>query len=325
MKITSSIWSKRLLTHFRMSNISLIAASLCLVGHTAFAQTYTFTTLDDPLAAPSQTFVRGISGGTVVGFYGDGFSFPHGFMYSGGVYTTLDDPLATTGTLPTAVDGNTVVGFYDDAAGTHGFVETSGIFTTVDNPSAIGNTAIYGVSGNTLLGTYNGHGFSETAGMFTTLDYPAPLLESCIVTGISGNIVVGYWTASLGYLNGGSSDYTYGFYEAGGVYTRVSVPGSLSGTTVVNGISSNGTLVGTFGDAVGAHGFIETGGVFITIDDPDAVPGTTSIFGISGNTISGTYLGADGSHGFIAVLPEPAGLLPITTGILALLNKRRRR
>jgi probable HAF family extracellular repeat protein len=58
---------------------------------------FTFTTLDDPLAAASAfagTLAYGINAsGQVVGYYtnttGGG---THGFLYSGGTYTNFDDP-----------------------------------------------------------------------------------------------------------------------------------------------------------------------------------------------------------------------------------------
>src|SRR2546423_15568365 len=55
----------------------------------------TYTTLDDPLAT-NGTFAWGINAsGQIVGSYGDASIFYHGFLYSGGSYTTLDGPLST--------------------------------------------------------------------------------------------------------------------------------------------------------------------------------------------------------------------------------------
>jgi probable HAF family extracellular repeat protein len=52
----------------------------------------TYTTLDDPLAT-NGTFAWGINAsGQIVGSYGDASIFYHGFLYSGGSYTTLDGP-----------------------------------------------------------------------------------------------------------------------------------------------------------------------------------------------------------------------------------------
>ena len=54
--------------------------------------------------------------GQIVGGYTGAGAF-HGFLYSGGTYVTLDDPLATG--LTTAFDINNlgqIVGFYTDAS-----------------------------------------------------------------------------------------------------------------------------------------------------------------------------------------------------------------
>jgi len=51
--------------------------------------TPTFTTLNDPLAA-NGTYATGINGnGQIVGYYVDGSGDDQGFIYSGGIYTTL--------------------------------------------------------------------------------------------------------------------------------------------------------------------------------------------------------------------------------------------
>ena len=53
---------------------------------------YTYTTLDDP-SATRGTVATGINGaGQIVGEYFTAGSVSHGFLYSGGAYTTLDDP-----------------------------------------------------------------------------------------------------------------------------------------------------------------------------------------------------------------------------------------
>src|SRR5579864_7408962 len=81
----------------------------------------TFTTLDDPSAAPGgTTYPSGVSGSTIVGSYyvaGSGSGF-HGFIYDGSTYTTLDDPSAAApyparGTSAYGISGSTVVGSYD--------------------------------------------------------------------------------------------------------------------------------------------------------------------------------------------------------------------
>ena len=61
----------------------------------------------------------------------------HGFLYSGGTYTTLDDPLATGGTTASGInDAGQIVGTYFNGTGSHGFLYSGGIYTTLDDPLA---------------------------------------------------------------------------------------------------------------------------------------------------------------------------------------------
>src|SRR5262249_6007641 len=98
---------------------------------------YTHTTIDDPLAT-SGTVAYGINDfGQIVGYYGGAAGF-HGFLYSGGTYVTLDDPV---GTATTAYDINNlgqIVGSYFNNTGIHGFLYSGGTYITLDDPLAIG-------------------------------------------------------------------------------------------------------------------------------------------------------------------------------------------
>src|SRR5262245_42427895 len=74
---------------------------------------YNYSTLDDPLQIGFETIGWGInSAGQVVGFYSNN-SGGHGFLYSNGTYTPLDDPLATGDTLAFGInDTGLIVGMY---------------------------------------------------------------------------------------------------------------------------------------------------------------------------------------------------------------------
>jgi probable HAF family extracellular repeat protein len=69
--------------------------------------------------------------GQIVGRYSDA-NGSHGFLYSNGTYTTLDDPLAANGTQAFGInDSGQIVGYYSDASFTeHGF-----LLTTAANPA----------------------------------------------------------------------------------------------------------------------------------------------------------------------------------------------
>jgi hypothetical protein len=58
---------------------------------------HVFNTFDVPSAFTGTTEAWGVNGIQIVGFY-DNATGRHGFLKSGGTYTTLDDPLATNGT-----------------------------------------------------------------------------------------------------------------------------------------------------------------------------------------------------------------------------------
>jgi probable HAF family extracellular repeat protein len=131
---------------------------------------YILTTLDGP-AGTNATFARGINGsGQIVGYY-DNNGSEHGFIYSGGTYTTLDDPLSarggTSGTDGDSInDAGQVVGLYADIHGLgHGFLYSGGTYTTLDDPLGVGTTNATGINNvGQVVGFYQdnsgGHGFA---------------------------------------------------------------------------------------------------------------------------------------------------------------------
>lgn len=75
---------------------------------------YKYATLDDPLATSATgTNAVGINNaGQVVGEYSDASGI-HGFLFSGGTYTTLNDPLAPNFTEVFGINGaGQIVGDY---------------------------------------------------------------------------------------------------------------------------------------------------------------------------------------------------------------------
>ncbi len=142
--------------------------------------TQAFVTLDHPAAKESGpadfkgTFVCGISGGKLVGYYRDGAGSYTGFVFDGSAYTPLNHPAAVagsnSGTRVTGIAGGSIVGQFQDAAGWHGFLYDSAAkkFTTVDVPTAApGTTQVTGIEGGVLVGFYDDaaartHGFIAT-------------------------------------------------------------------------------------------------------------------------------------------------------------------
>jgi probable HAF family extracellular repeat protein len=139
---------------------------------------YTYTSLDDPVAAPGGTLAQGINNqGQIVGYYYDGNGLAHGFIYGGGAWTKLDDPSATNGTFAEGINNKgQIVGYYLDASGQHGFLNSGGAFTTLDDPSATaGTTQAWGLNDlGQIVGGFadsgGKHGFLFNGGTYTSID-----------------------------------------------------------------------------------------------------------------------------------------------------------
>ena len=128
----------------------------------------TYTTLNDPLASSASTpqpnplllvgtVANGINNlGQIVGTYYDSNGLTHGFLYSNGTYTTLDDPLAVSvsqvvsrfsGTQATGINNlGQIVGVYFDSSNvSHGFLYSNGTYTTITDP-LVGSSFPYGTT-----------------------------------------------------------------------------------------------------------------------------------------------------------------------------------
>jgi hypothetical protein len=69
-----------------------------------------------------------------------------GFLYSGGVFTTIDVP-GGNATLANGInDAGQIAGYYVDSSGEHGFLDSSGVFTAIDAPGAY-QTYPHGING----------------------------------------------------------------------------------------------------------------------------------------------------------------------------------
>lgn len=132
-----------------------------------------YTVVTDPLAPNVSfqgTYALGVSGNTVVGYYGG--TVDHGFTFNGLTYMTLDDPLGTQGSTAWGISGGNIVGYYVDGNFVdHGFVYDGVGFTTLDDPlggdgDLLGTMAL-GISGDAVVGVYRdannvAHGFITT-------------------------------------------------------------------------------------------------------------------------------------------------------------------
>src|SRR5260370_26613654 len=101
---------------------------------------YTYTTFDDPLNTSGDgTLASGINDtGQIVGTYADA-SGVHGFLLSGGSYTTLDAPLAPQYTIAPGINRpGQIVGIYFSNhfghAGLHRFLYNKPVYTPPAHP-----------------------------------------------------------------------------------------------------------------------------------------------------------------------------------------------
>jgi probable HAF family extracellular repeat protein len=106
-----------------------------------------FNTFNDPLALTGTTDAFGVNDmDQIVGRYQDATGL-HGFLLSGGTYTTLNDPLATMGTDAYGINATgQIVGYYTNATGDQGFLLSGGTYTTLDDPLASGFTFAFGIN-----------------------------------------------------------------------------------------------------------------------------------------------------------------------------------
>jgi hypothetical protein len=259
-----------------------------------------FTTLNYP-GAPLSTFAEGINNkGDVVGWYnGDvaGYNNPtpgnHGFLYSGGVYTAINDPSATVNTYAQSINNkDQIVGFYENVASTgaqifHGFLYRGGQYITLDDPSSNSNNIGNGpVFGTVAMGINN-----------------------------KGNIV--------GYYYFDNSDRAKGFIFSNGSYTTLDDPVGVGGTFAL-GINNKDEVVGFYYDSLHRqHGFLFSDGNYTTLDDPLGVNGTYATDINDASLIVGYYLGSgiNREHGFLAsgsTVPEASTWEMMLLGFIGL-------
>ena len=284
---------------------------------------FTFTALNDPLAidgAFAGTLAYGINAsGQVVGSYNDNIGGgTHGFLYSGGTYTTLDVPDAGANgtTVAQSINGlGQIAGYYNNGAGiAFGFIQLgSNHYRPIFPPNLNDVEKAHAVNSlGEVVGEYteNGitHGFIYLTGLL--LLFPLDFTAGNILYGINeaGTIVVGENTNGTGFLD-----------TASGLYP-IQDPLGTNGT-VVQGVNNAGQVVGYYLDASNrAHGFLYTGGpangTYTTID-----VGAHGTF-VTGINDKGEMVGYfldlfNHYHGFVASFqPNPAPAAGTTAAMI---------
>jgi probable HAF family extracellular repeat protein len=166
----------------------------------------TFSIIDVPFPGANLTAAFGINNsGQIVGFWADATT-SHGFLLSGGTYTTFDYPGAVF-TVPNAINNNGEIdGFYGDIAGVyHGFSLSGGSYTSLDPPGSM-STEAYGINdAGDVVGVYcrttecatnfdTFQGFVLSGGTYKTISIPGATETAAVEINNAGSIVGTYIT-----------------------------------------------------------------------------------------------------------------------------------
>ncbi len=208
-----------------------------------FRQPSSFT--DENFPNSVQTQVIGIdNAGDTGGFYIDAGGNTHGFLSTGGTYSTVDLPGTTFNQILGLNNRGQAAGFFQDGNGNaHGYVhEPDGSFLVlpIPNSTATGINDSGAVVGFTQPISTTSNGFLWQNGKQSTLDYPGSTFTQPFGENNKGDIV-GTYTDSGGV--------GHGFLYHKGNFSSVDVPASTS--TVINGINDAGQFVGFFTDVAG--------------------------------------------------------------------------
>ena len=282
----------------------------CLgLAHNSSAAT-TFAQIDFPGSV--LTIAAGInSSGEIVGRYADATGH-HGFLLSGGIFTSLNIPGAQM-TRPVGInDQGDIVGHYNLLGQNkdHGFLLRDGVYTAIDVPGAEETVAGSINSHGDIAGYYRDankkwHGFVLKDGQFTTIDYPGAKYTQVWRMNDSGQVAGRYigrdGNFHLYRLTNGqfeSFDFPGAVETAPAAYSHLGgfnnhgdiVSAYASGTPYENLDNSN-----TYGNV---HGLLYSAGTFASVDSLGALQ--TIAIGINDvGQIVGAFSDAFGIHGFV--------------------------
>jgi uncharacterized membrane protein len=283
--------------------VALIGMSLSTTTYTTAPVgnfQYNFTIIDNPAADPTigeRTRTFGINGaGHIVGDFGR-----HGFLYAGGVYSTVDVPGADFTSVFALNDNGEMVGRFGDQTGIHGFLCINGVFTTIDVSEGFGATRADGINAaGEIVGDFDSgtltHGYVYRNGLLTVIDYPGAHSTSAFGINDNGAIV-----GAMSFPNvGGSSAFIY----ERGTFTRLDNPIASSPTgslvTVALSINNKSEIVGFFTDMGVYRAFRYDRGAFTTVALPPGADNQNFAHGINdAGRIVGYFADAIGIHGFI--------------------------
>jgi uncharacterized membrane protein len=281
--------------------VTVSLACLTVSGRTA-GRTLVYTTFDFPGA--TLTSAQGINaGGEVVGLYNDAGapSRTHGFLLSGGSFSSIDVPNAHATMARGIGPGGDIVGSYQranesGAVPAHGFLlSNQGTFSAVDFPGHLNTIAQRILPDGTILGCYHDtdtagsmHGMQMSRGGFDGLSESMSMNNGATP---NGKLIVGLFTDMD---NKGKA-----YFLDRGRFEPFEVPGATF--TAGWDINPAGVAVGVFRDTAGRfHGFWYDGQSFGSVDVPGAT--ATRVFGINAaGDMAGAYVDtASHTHAFVA-------------------------
>ena len=287
----------------RICNRCAVAALLLVVLVTtgaAAARSLTFITIDFPGAV--LTNAQGINAqGEIVGAYTDTAGRTHGFLLSGGQFSSIDVPNSRVTFARGIGPGGDIVGTYVAQVETtnvpaHGFLLTKhGEFRAVDFPGHINTIPQRILPDGTILGCYHDtdtmgtmHGMSYSRGGWDEIPEGMSMHNGATP---DGKLIVGLFTDM--------DNRQKGYFVDRGRFIPFEVPGATQ--TAAWDINPSRVTVGVYRDAAGKfHGFQYDGESFGTVDVPGAT--ATRVFGINAHgDMVGAYVDAGGrTHGFLA-------------------------
>jgi len=273
---------------------------LCM--STAFAQTYTFQTVN----YPGDTFTQllGINNHNVIAGY-HGATVNQGFTYVLSTNTFTDENYpGSQQTQVIGIDNNSdTAGFYIAKGKTVGFTDIHGTFKSVAYPKRIFDQLLSLNDVSQAVGYYNTNGkgtgpntayvYDEGGGgIFEVFEIPASV--SAQATGINNSSnVCGFYADAKGV--------NHGWIQVFGRFIVLNYPSS-TGTQAL-GLNNKGLVVGFYTDtSSNSHGFVYTikSASFQSIDDPSGI-GTTIVNGINDKgVLVGFYGTAPVNSGFVA-------------------------
>ncbi len=324
-------------------NVLALPIFLLLFPGSGLAQSYTFVAIDVPCSAcpggiARATTAQGINpAGDIVGFYVDAVGRTHGYVLSGGQFTTIDVPGAlagVAGVLPTVARGinpaGDIVGNYTapvsaapegspdfcPAAGSmaciKGFLYSGGQFSTVlvpGHPGAIPQRItpdgdIYGCLHDfDMRGSMFGFGRTRFGYISLTAGGGELADASKSVPGSMNDGATPDGRTIVGGWTDMATGHGHGYVVRDGVFQSYDVPGS-TGTDIWD-INAGGVFVGVYHSSRN-YGFVQLpdGSAPITINPPNSVNAAAG--GInSGGAVVGQYVDGSGHlHGYLATPPS---------------------